>query len=36
LREVVLPQMVHGAALGTSWSPAAWDEDSFRLWEDAD
>jgi hypothetical protein len=26
--------MVHG--LRTSWSPAAWDEDSFRLWEDSD
>jgi hypothetical protein len=36
LKRYVLPQMVHGAALGTSWSPAAWDEDSFRLWEDSD
>lgn len=36
LSRYVLPQMVHGAALGTSSSPAAWEEDSFRLWEDSD
>lgn len=35
LSRYVLPQMVHDAALGTSSSPA-WDEDSFRLWEDSD
>jgi hypothetical protein len=29
----VLPQMVHSAPLGQSWSPAAWDEDNFRLWQ---
>lgn len=33
LRRFVLPQMVHGAALGQSWSPAAWDENNFRIWQ---
>ena len=32
----VLPQMVQRASLGTSSSPAAWDEDNFWLWEDSD
>jgi hypothetical protein len=32
----VLPQMVHGVLLGADWSPAAWDEDNFYLWEDSD
>ncbi len=36
LARYVLPQMVHGVALGAWWSPAAWDEDNFRLWEDSD
>jgi TIR domain len=36
LSRYVLPQMVHAAALGSTSSPAAWDEDTFRLWEDSD
>jgi len=32
----VLPQMMYGMNLGKEWSPAAWDEDNFRLWEDSD
>jgi hypothetical protein len=36
LTHYVLPQLVHAAALGTSWSPASWDEDNLRLWEDSD
>jgi hypothetical protein len=36
LPRFVLPQMVHGAALGQSWSPAAWDEDCFRIWQCSD
>lgn len=31
LPRFVLPQMVHGAALGQAWSPASWDEDNFRI-----
>jgi len=36
LLRFVLPQMVHHAALGQSWSPAAWDEDNFRIWQRSD
>jgi hypothetical protein len=36
LSRYVLPQLVHAVALGASWSPASWDEDSLRLWEDSD
>ena len=36
LPRYVLPQLVHGAALGTSWSPASWDEERLWLWEDND
>ena len=33
LLRFVLPQMVHWAALGQSWSPVTWDEDNFRIWQ---
>jgi hypothetical protein len=36
LPRYVLPQLVHGATLGTSWSPASWDEERLWLWEDND
>jgi hypothetical protein len=36
LPRFVLPQMVHGAILGQSWSPAVWDEDNFRIWQRSD
>jgi hypothetical protein len=36
LPRFVLPQMVHGTALGQSSSPVAWDEDNFRIWERSD
>ena len=36
LPRFVLPQMVHWAALGQSWSPASWDEDNFRIWQHSD
>jgi hypothetical protein len=32
----VLPQMVGRVSLGADWSPAAWDEKHFYLWEDSD
>jgi hypothetical protein len=36
LTRFVLPQMVHGAALGQDWSPDAWNEDRFQIWERSD
>lgn len=36
LARFVLPQMLLGAALGQSWSPASWDEDNFLIWQHSD